>query len=498
MRQNEPGDTSVAKKVMIGAIWLTLLQWISRSIGILSTLIIARILAPESYGIIALLTIAIGLVENLLEFGGNSYLVNKKETDRADYNTAWTINIIIYSILGLSTYLLSKQLADFLNEPRLDYTLQIFAVFFALTGFRNIGIVQLNKELKFNLLFLHGFTQKILSFAVTVYFAYELQNYWALVFGMITTRVTDVVFSYVFSRYRPRLQLSKFHEQWEFSKWIISGNIIGYLRAKSDAIIIGKFLGAETIGLSTMAADLASMPAVELIYPVLSPIYAGYAKLLHDPERLTNAFVTVNGLVATLVFPMLGGLWYLSAPLVALALGGKWLAAAPILQLTIYSITLQVFSEIFRSFLQVNNKVKWVAICNAFLSIFGIGLLLYVTVIMKAGLDGVLIGRALVYFVSLALFYFGIRPIDNLKFLRIFRVWLRPFFASLIMVLALQHIHVAQYIEQPILALVANVLLGAAIYGSISTVVWYLAKRPEGGEAFVLQNVWHILRHKAG
>lgn len=481
---------------MQGAIWLAMLQWISRFMGILSTLIVARILAPESYGLIALLTIAIGLVENLLEFGAGSYLINKKEVRRVDYNTAWTINVIIYLILGSSSFIFSKQLSVFLNEPRLDYALQFFSFFFALTGFRNIGMVQLNKELKFNLLFLHGFSQKLLSFAVTVYFAYTLQTYWALIYGMITTRVTDVLFSYVFSKYRPSFQFSNFREQWKFSKWMLSGNIIGYLRAKSDSIIIGKFLGAEMIGLSTMAADLANLPAVELIYPVLSPIYSGYAKLLGDSERLTNAFVTVNGLVSTLIFPMLAGLWYLSDTVVFLALGDKWQAAPHILQLTIYSVTLQVFSEIFKGFLQVNGRVKWVAISNVFLTVFGIGILLYLALVLKSGLDGILLGRALIYFVTIILFYNGIKGINNIKFLRLFRVWLRPFFSALVMVLALNYINLSQYLTLPILSLATNIALGCFIYCILSTSIWYMAKKPEGGEAFVIQNIQELLRRK--
>jgi O-antigen/teichoic acid export membrane protein len=489
-------NAGLSKKVMQGAVWLAMLQWVSRFLGILSTLIVARILAPDSYGLIALLTIAIGLAENLLEFGSGSYLINKQDVRRVDFDTAWTINVLIYLILGVSIFVFSKQMSQFLNEPRLEVALQVFSFFFTLTGFRNIGMIELNKSLKFNVLFFHGFIQKSSSFAVTVYFAFQLHSYWALIYGMMTTRVADVLFSYVFSRYRPSFSLANFKEQWQYSKWMLSGNIIGYLRARSDSIIIGKFLGAEAIGLSTMASDLANLPAVEIIYPVLSPIYAGYAKLLHDKERLTNAFVMVNGLVATLMFPLLAGLWYLSDTIVGLALGEKWHAVSHILQFTIYSVFLQVFSEIFKGFLQVNGRVKWVAISNIVLMIFGISVLLYFTLVLNSGLEGVLLGRALIYFVTLVSFYFGVRGINNIKLLRLFRVWLRPFFSALVMVVILSKLELSQYNTPPILSLAANILLGGLIYSFLSVSIWYLAKKPEGGEAFVIQNLQEFIGKK--
>ena len=497
MTREDSSNKSLTRKIMHGALWVTLLQWVSRFIGIISTLIVARILAPESYGVIALLTIALGLVENMMEFGASTYLINKQDAKRVDYDTAWTISVMVYLVLGCTTFMMSHYLSVFLNEPRLDEALRFFSFFFTLTGFRNVGMVQLSKNLDFKLLFYHGLVQKSLSFVVTVYFAFSLHSYWALIYGMVTTRVADVAFSYVFSRYRPSFQLTNFHEQWQFSKWMLSGNIIGYMRSKADSLIIGKFLGAEAIGLSSMAADLANMPAVEIIYPVMTPIYSGYAKLLHDKERLLNAFVMVNGVVATLIFPMLGGLWYLAEPLTSVVLGGTWHAVPAILQYTTYSVFFQVFTEIFRSFLQVNGKVKWVTISTVMLTVFAIALLLYVTLIMKAGLEGVLVGRAIIYFISVVLFYIGIRRISGLKLLRLFRVWLRPFFAALMMLLALRYLNLSQYNWLPGLALVANIAVGCLTYCFLAVSIWYMAKKPEGGEAFVIKNLQEILKKKA-
>ena len=140
-----------------------------------------------------------------------------------------------------------------------------------LGGFTNIGLTMYRRDLQFRMIAVIGITQRLTSSAVTIVLAYWLRNYWALVIGEIVFMLVGLVLSYALHPYRPRFTLSRFHLQWDFSKWIVVRNLGTVLRLQGDGIIVAKFFGVEVMGLFSMAGRFATLPTLQLIQPVLAP-----------------------------------------------------------------------------------------------------------------------------------------------------------------------------------------------------------------------------------
>lgn len=483
--KNMSGNSS---KVMASAFWMIASQWLSRSLGILSTLILARLLMPEDYGVVAIVTLVIGFIETALNTGADTYLIRKPDVTRIHYDTAWTMKLLVYLFIGITLYCSAGYIATFLNDNRLYDVFRIISFAIAFAGFQNIGLIALQKSLEFRIVFYHSFLQKLIGFAVTVYLAYQLRNYWAMLYGMIAIRISDVLLSYILSKYRPRLCLKGFYEQWSFIKWLFIRYNTSYIRIKADQMIISKLMGPGAIGLYNMANELANMPASELIYPITSPIFSGYSKLLDNPERLTAAFISVVSLVSIVILPMSAGFYVLSDQLIPVLLGKNWLGVIPILKLSLGFSVIHLYYGIFCNIITTN--VVYIRKLGYLDLLFLIGYIPLIYYIAKTGsLNDILFWRIIAIAALLPILYYFLFKIYKVSLIRILKVIIRPLFSTLTMMLFLIKMDLWLELKNPITIILYKILLGALLYTLTTLITWIIFRKPEGGEKFILDKL---------
>ena len=211
---------SIGEQVVSSSLWMGGWRWSARLIGLATTVVLARLLLPEDFGILATSVIVITFFTMMIDLGTDNYLVRHQAPDREDYDTGWTLRLIVISIASASVFLAAQPGADFFDDQRLVDILRLLAVAGLLGGFTNIGLTMYRRDLQFI-----GITQRLTSSAVTIVLAYWLRNYWALVIGEIVFMLVGLVLSYALHPYRPRFTLSRFHLQWDFSKWIVVRNL---------------------------------------------------------------------------------------------------------------------------------------------------------------------------------------------------------------------------------------------------------------------------------
>ena len=142
---------SLRQAMFTGAFWMVSTRWVIRGIGIVSTLILARILTPEDFGIIAVAMLFISLVEILVEFGTDSALIQRQDAERAHYDTAWTIRILQFVFVSIVVFICAPYTAIFFDEPRVELLIRVLAFGLLLQGFENIGVVAFRKEFRFHM-----------------------------------------------------------------------------------------------------------------------------------------------------------------------------------------------------------------------------------------------------------------------------------------------------------------------------------------------------------
>ena len=328
----EHPEPRVARSVALASVAMIGLRFAFRILGLLSTLILVRLLAPSDFGLVGLATAVFGVLDQLTEMSLAMALIRSSELDRAQLDTAWTLGILRGLLVGGAMALSAGVSARWLGDPRVAPIVWVMAFTTLLQSFENVGTVYWRRNLRFDRVFTYRMAGRLTGFFTTLALAWLFRSYWALVAGIVSSRLLLVPLSYAMHDYRPRLSLSRFHDMFHFSKWLTISNFLGVLDAYSATLLFGKIGGARAVGLWQVAWQIASLPISEIAAPVREPIYSGYAKLLNDLPRMRQHFADGFGLTWIIVTPLTIGLFLTANFATALALGPQWADAAALIR----------------------------------------------------------------------------------------------------------------------------------------------------------------------
>ncbi len=321
---------TVHREILRGSAWAVLLRWIVRLTGLISTVILARLLTPADFGIVAMAMIIVGGIEVLNETGQKLALIRHPAPTREHYDTAWTLSLLIGLAVALVIVAAAPLATYAFHEPRAVPVIQWLALRALLGGFENIGIVNFRRDLDFARDFRYSLFQKLIAFVATIVAAIIWRNYWALVVGIIASRAGGTVLSYVMHPYRPRISFRRSREIWSFSSWLLTKCIGQYVNLKVDEIAVGVGFGAVLMGSYSVAADLGAAPTQEIATPVSSALFPIFATIHGDTDKLRQSYFDVLNTMVMLCVPISVGIALVSPPLVLILLGGKWAAISPL------------------------------------------------------------------------------------------------------------------------------------------------------------------------
>ena len=217
--------------------------------------VLARLLTPADFGIIAMASLAVGLIDVLLDLGVNIALIQNSKADDDDYNTAWSLRLIQACLAGLLIILMAPIASEYYNNPNVTDVLRVMAVSVIIAGLENIGIVTFQKNMEFGLDFKFFFFKRVVGFLITLFAAFLLHSYWAMVLGSLAGRVAGVLLSYGMHPFRPRFSLIRLKHIWSFSQWVLVKNIGSYFDNRLDQLFVGRITNAATTGTYTVAGE---------------------------------------------------------------------------------------------------------------------------------------------------------------------------------------------------------------------------------------------------
>jgi lipopolysaccharide exporter len=368
---------SEAKKVFKGAFFLFSGKMIERSFGLISTLILARVLVPEDFGLIAIANLIIGFVSKSIESGGGQYLIQKDVVEDSDINTSWTISMIMKSTIFLLLLILTPFAADYYTDDRLILVIPILASMIIISSFANPYTAILRRNQDYAVLFKINIIRKVSSVVITVSTALIFQSYWALIIGHLVSNAVGTICSYLFIAYRPWFTLIHTKEQWGFSKWMLAKGMLGYTRAQLDTFFVSSFYSPSFLGGFHISKYIASMPGSEGLSPALEPLLATFSRTIKEKEAIKHQISLVLIVVFALAVPLSCYLFVFSEPFVLLILGKQWGDFAAVFGmlsfLTIPAAIGQIASQVITS----SGRVKFLFIYDVYSLIFMAATLLY-------------------------------------------------------------------------------------------------------------------------
>lgn len=297
-------------------------------------LVLAILLKPEDFGLIAIALSATGFLLNLTNFGLIPAVVQAKDMNEARYDAVWTFDMTRSVLVTALTILFAPWIAEIFAEPRAVSIIQVLAVRPLLESLMSIKVAALNRNLTFRPLAFLKIIEAIFNALISIALA-KFLGVWAMVFGMIGGAGAMVVASYILAPYRPRIfyDWSSVKPLMKFGGWLLLSGVIAMAGNFGLRAIISRQVGADGLGLYFLAAQLAFLPseiASEVVGTVAFPLFARLKASLQVAARAFQAILT--GLMA-LLYPISALIIVLSPVLVRDILGTKWNGTVPLIQI---------------------------------------------------------------------------------------------------------------------------------------------------------------------
>lgn len=483
---------NISTKMAKGAVWMVAFKLMERSIGLISTIILARLLEPDDFGLVSIATAFLGLLMLLTSFSFDVVLIQKQDAGRSLYDTAWTFNVIFAALLSILLSVVAIPFAKFYSEPRLEAILYILALGSLINGFGNIGPVAFRKELQFHKEFYFQLAKKLMGFAVCMLLAFTVRNYWALVWGTFAGNLLAVLLSYKVHPYRPRFCLSGRKELFGFSMWLFVNNTIFFAYHRMADFIISKLLGSHALGVYSLSYELSNLPTTELVAPINRAVLPGYSKMANDVDALRQGFINVLSMIALFAIPAGVGIFLVAEPLVLVFLGGKWLEAIPLIKILALSGVLVALQNNASVIYNAIGKPKYMT----FIVVIHVFVLFIPSMIYLLDVDGVL-GVAEAYLFSNIVIwpinYLCAMALVKAKFKSILLVLWRPLLSSCIMFVATTKLimYFDMHSKGDALLLISFVLVGVLVYILVILILWMISRKPTGAESFIMNKIFN-------
>lgn len=482
---------SILARTARGAGWVVAWRMLTRLLGLVSTLVLVRLLSPEDFGLVALATAFAVALDVSLSIGVEDQIVRAAHPTRALYDTAFTLNLMRALAVALLLAGTAEMAAGFFGDPRLEDVLLALAASAALSGLTNIGVADFRRQLAFDKEFKLLLLPRLLGITLTLSLAWLLRSHWALVIGILGNRLGVVAMSHVLHPYRPRLSLSAWRDLVGVSFWSWANSLASVVKDRADSFAIGRMLGPAPLGTYSIGVEVAVLPTTEMVDPICRACMPGFAATMRDggSGELGRAYLRIVALMALLTLPAGIGTSLIAGPVVALAFGQAWLAVAPVITIIAIACAFTVAGNLSAALLNARAALR---------TIFGITLasavlriLLLLALVPPFGILGAAYGIGLVVMLDNLALVGAVLRMLRLSPLRLIGVVARPAIATAVMAALLWGLGLG-WIAPPASAaaawplLLTAVPLGGASFAGTLLLLWLAMGRPPGAEADML------------
>lgn len=339
-------NTLLARQTGSAVFWKTLQLVAGKSVFLLRLVILARILVPEDFGLVAIATSATGFLLAITDFGMIPALVQRKEIYEAQFDAAWTAEVGRTLVVVTGVIVAAPFIAQIYQEPAATNIIRALALRPLLVGLGSIKVAHLTRELQFRPLAILNLLETVVNASLSVVLAAGY-GVWGLVLGTLAGSLARLAGSYVIAPHKPRLFFAReaIKPLLNFGRWILLTSLVVTLAGTTLSVVISRRLGAAELGLYYLASQIAFLPyevSHEIVGAVAFPLYARLQSQLEQAARMFRAvFISM----AALLFPLSALLIVLAPTIVTEILGAKWEGTGPIIQvLTVVTIA-GLFSE---------------------------------------------------------------------------------------------------------------------------------------------------------
>lgn len=332
------GDTPITglrRKSVQSAAVTGFAQFSRTAIQIGGTAILARMISPEEFGLIAMVAVITGFLTLLKDLGLSAATIQKADISHEQVSTLFWANVAIGAIAMLVTCLLAPLVSRFYSEPRLTEITLALSIVFLLGGFAVQPRALLSRRLSFRAIAINDIVSHFFGTACAVYMALSGYGYWALVGQLITTSMADLCLTFYLVRWKPSPpnKLVNVKHLLKFGSDVAIFNSVNYFSRSVDNLLIGWYWGAAPLALYSKAYGLLILPIRQINAPLMSVSTPVLSKLQDDAQKFKSYFLSSFLLIASVTIPMIILLAAFAEEVIMIVLGPNWDGAAKLFQL---------------------------------------------------------------------------------------------------------------------------------------------------------------------
>lgn len=486
MSQERPRPAAtITHKVAAGASYLVLVTIISRGLGLLNLVVLARILTPTGFGIVGMAMLVIELALTVTDMQIANALLRIKRRDRSLYDTAFTFAFGRGVITALVVIGLAWPAAIYFDERAVIPVIIVLAFVPLIDGLRSPRFVEFAREVDYSKEAIMLASARVAASAIMVSVGIVTGSYWALVAGTVAASVVAAMISHLYRPYRPSFSITEHSVFLGFGGWMTLAAATNYIGSRAASLIIGAYFTAATFGIFNLGLQMATLITSQVAEPFQRALFAGLAKADGEAERKSRAYLLAQSTILGLVLPLGLGAALAAHELVIILAGAKWLEAVQVLQFLAPVLALTTLSAAAQAMLMADGEVRAIFQRNAAALLVNVPLL-FVGVEL-GGLRGVLVASAIASVVFIMLTLGSIAKHYAIRTSAVFVRNKRIVLAGIAMVFAVSFIpsHGTD-LWQNLAVLLGKATVGALVYVGILALGWRMAGRPEGVETTVL------------
>lgn len=349
---------SLKKKTVKGVAWTSLDQVTTLGFGFVIGVILARLLSPSDYGLLAMIGVFNAIAGTFVNSGFGGALIRKPDLIEDDNTTAFTFNIVVAIVMVGIIWLIAPWVAKFYDKPILSSLLRVEGFLLIFSSLRIVQNSQLSRALNFKAKMIINVTSQVIAGVVAILAAYRGFGVWSLVIQHFVSSITGLVLLWLISPWRPRGKWNKksFSYLWGYGSKLLASGLLDTVYRNIYPIVIGKFYSAADLGQYSRANGYAAIPSQGLTSVLQQVTFPVLSQIQEDTERLAGSYRRMLRFTVFLVFPIMIGMAALAYPLVISLVTDKWAQCVPYLQVICFASMWYPVHAINLSLLQVKGR----------------------------------------------------------------------------------------------------------------------------------------------
>jgi len=338
-------NKNIRKQVKSGIFWTTFFSAIKYIFRFGSSIVLARLLFPEDFGLMGLAMITVQFARRLASFGFTMAIVQRKEVHDDHFHTTFWFNLFLLSMVTVTVYFAAPYMAIFFSNQSLEPVLQVIAFNFILQSFVGVPRSVIVRKMDFKKIGLIDTSKDFVQILASMGFALANYGVWSLVFGVLAGSLVEGILCMFYARWLPKFKfkLWALKDVFSFGLWVNIVTYINYFIKNVDYFFIGKFLDAAQLGYYERAFNLMNLPRKRIQRTINGVLFRTYAKLQDDSERILKYFLKVTTYISLISYPLMIILFFTAPSLITNLYGPKWIP-------TIYPFQVMCISGLIYTF----------------------------------------------------------------------------------------------------------------------------------------------------